>query len=81
MKKIIIGVLLLLSILLSGCVGVPYIEGGYNYRVGYGAAPYGGGAYVRPDYGHRAYPGMYNRGNRGGGTIRTLPCGGYTRCW
>ena len=77
MKKIVIGVLLLLSIFLNGCVGVPYIEGGYNYRVGYGATPYGG-TYVRPGYGHRAYPGMYNRG---GGTIRTLPCGGYTRCW
>ena len=79
MKKIVIGVLLLLSILLSGCVGLPYVNGGYNYSIGYGAPPYGG-AYLRPDYGHRAYPGMYNMGNRGGGTIRTLPCG-YTRCW
>ena len=76
MKKTIVVLILLLTTILGGCMA-PYIQGGYNYGVGYG------GTYVRPDYGHRAYPGMYNggnMGNRGGGTIRTLPCGGYTRC-
>ena len=75
MKKTIVVLILLLTTILGGCMA-PYIQGGYSYGVGYGA-PYGG-TYIRPDYGHRAYPGMYNRG---GGTIRTLPCGGYTRCW
>ena len=71
MKKIVILVLLILSvIILGGCVAPPHINGGYGYGVH-------GSGYYQPYYGGYGYGGYGGYG----GNFSTLPCGGYTRCW
>ena len=65
MKKIIVSVILLLTLSLGGCVGVPYVNAGYGVGVGYGvgygggyAGPYGGGYYA-PYGGYGGYGGHH----------------------
>ncbi len=63
MKKIIVVLVLLITTILSGCMGIPVIEGGINYRVGVGA----GHVYTNGQQHGQKIPQMHQGGARRGG--------------
>lgn len=72
MKKIIVVLVLLLTTILGGCMGIPVIEGGINYRVGVGA----GHVYTNGQQHGQKIPKMYQGGARRAAPSYS-PGGGY----